>query len=199
MAARPPAGGRRRARTGRGGGLEWGLALGVVAAGLGLLRVAPVVVYACPGGAGSAACVVEWRWGGVLVVDRVEVGAIASATPAHGPSARTERPQQPAADVSEALSGMTFYGTATGAVQRRAERGDRKLRQDNRGPREHARDGRAPEPLLAWQAPWLPLLLASLLLLLGVPMLTGGCGTQRSAPALQRGSPPSRSRALWRR
>lgn len=166
---------RRVAAPGRGGGLEWGLALGLVAVGLGLLRVAPVVAYACSGGPGGAACVVEWRWGGVLSVDRVEVGAIARAdaaawTVTHRERAAGDRDRTRTSH--EAMSRVTLYdaadrmlfsdeqsgaiGTDAGAITDRVNAlavGERR------------------EPLLVWQAPWLPLLLASVFLVLGLPML----------------------------
>jgi hypothetical protein len=164
---------RRAPPRGRGGGLEWGLALGLVAAGLGVLRVAPVVVYACTGGAGGAACVVEWRWGGIVAVDRVEVGAIAGADASAWTVTRTERQAGDRPRTSrEALSGVTFYGAGdrvlfsdmqSGAIGSSAEAIADRVSALATGERR--------EPLLGWQAPRLPLLFASLLLLLGVPML----------------------------
>jgi hypothetical protein len=159
----------------RPGLLEWGLALGFVAGALGILRIAPVVSYACAGaaGGGGAACVVEWRWGGVALVDRAEVGAIARADASEWTVTRTERDGGGRARTSsEAKSRVTFYDARdrvlfsdeqSGAIGTGAEALADRVNALAAGDRR--------DPFLVWQAPWLPLLFGSILLLLGFPML----------------------------
>jgi hypothetical protein len=166
---------RQVAGPARPGLLEWGLALGFVAGALGILRVAPVVSYACVGvaGGGGAACVVEWRWGGVALVDRAEVGAIARADASEWTVTRTERDGGSRTRTSsEAKSRVTFYDARdrvlfsdeqSGAIGTGAEALADRVNGLAAGDRQ--------DPFLVWQAPWLPLLFGSILLLLGFPML----------------------------
>ena len=118
---------------------------------------------------------VEWRWGGVVAVDRVAVGAIARAdasawTVTHRERTAGDRERTRASH--EAMSRVTLYdaadrvlfsdeqsgaiGTDAGAITDRVSA---------------LAAGERRDPLLVWQAPWLPLLLASLFLILGLPML----------------------------
>ena len=72
----------------------------------------------------------------------------------------------------EALSGVTFYGTGDRVLFSDVQSGAIGSSAEAIADRVSAlATGERREPLLAWQAPWLPLLFASLLLLLGVPML----------------------------
>jgi hypothetical protein len=133
------------------------------------------VSYACAAaaGGGAADCVVEWRWGGVVAVDRAKVGAIARADASAWTVTRAERGAGDRVRTSrEAMSRVTFLGAGdrvlfsdeqSGAVgtdgEAIADRVNALAAGDRRG------------PFLVWQAPWLPLLFGSLLLLMGLPML----------------------------
>ena len=158
-------------RAASGGVTAWALPLVMACVGLGVLWVAPTVAYRCQAGEAGARCEITWRYAGLFALQRSGVSAIQRAAGSTSVITGMQRNGQNATG-SESVSSVKLYGDQdrqlfsdiqSGVIGNSAEEiadeiGALAARERN-------------APLLRWQTSWLPLLFASLMLLLSVPSL----------------------------
>lgn len=182
FAASGPLGGllrrQRAAAAARGGPagidlIEVALPLGMLALAAGAFWLGPVVFYRCSAGDGGAACRLEWRAAGLVTVETVDLRGVASATSSSETIRRQEVRDGRTRESTETRSTITFLDAGgsvlfedelSGAIGTSGEAIAAGI--------EGLASGQG-VPVVAWRAPWLPLLFGALMSLLAVfPLLS---------------------------
>ena len=158
-----------------GAGTSWVFGLIATAMGAGVFYIAPVVSYHCEAASGTAHCVVERRYLGLVPIESVEVAGIARADA----SAHTITRDLNERDTSgrrkqstESISTVSFQGEGGKLLFEDEQSGaigasSRAIADAVNGLVENA----AAPPVRLSQMPWIPALFASLALLVGLPTL----------------------------
>jgi hypothetical protein len=150
-----------------------GVLLVMTLVALGVLRIAPVVVYRCAPGETGARCTVSWRYAGLVELERKDVDGIReAASSTWSQSSSSSDGQGRSSTSTESMSKLQlndaggkplFEDTQSGAVG-----ADVRDIADAVNARVASV---AKDPFMRFQAPWLPNLFASLFLLIAVPSL----------------------------
>lgn len=144
----------------------------MAALGLGILRIAPVVVYRCAAAETGARCTVTHRYAGLADLERAEAEGIKRAAAESWEQRSSSTSGGKASTSSESMSKLTLFDAAGEALFSDTQSGAVGSSVDTLALAiEQLDSGERAAPFLRWQGPWLPYLFASLMLLIAIPTL----------------------------